>query len=50
MPPPLTTESMKINDLCQNKLCFVCYCIWLYMGVTVGSYANNVLCNGSDNV
>ena len=26
----LTTESTKINDLCHNKLCFVCL---LYMGV-----------------
>ena len=27
MLPLLTTESTKINDLCHNKLCFVCYCI-----------------------
>ena len=30
----LTTESTKINDLWHNKLCFVCYCIWVcYSGI-----------------
>ena len=31
MLPLLTTESTKINDLCHNKLCFVCYCVWDHM-------------------
>ena len=29
MLPLLTTDSMQINDLCHNKLCFVYYCIWV---------------------
>ena len=32
--PLLTTERTKINNLCHNKLCFVCYCIRVcYSGI-----------------
>ena len=36
MLPLLTKESMKIHDLCHNKLCFDCYCVWVCYSGGVG--------------
>ena len=46
----LVCSSCDVNNLCQKKLCFVCYCIWAYACLTAGSYAKIVLCNGIDNL